>query len=1029
MANRTGMAGWYSSPKRRNPEADVEALFEAAEELSLADIEALFAGAEEIDLAELVTEEAIVGEHSGRGDYDVGEFIAQSSRKNQWWNKFGLAAAQKIIERAGLSPEGRKVLEEMEAAEGQQAKKFIKKSILLEKPDAVALKESGVYTSGALNSLLYVYGAIRASAQDTPEDRREYAELLAELWKHLEEAPLGVPVLSSRKSTHKMVASPVDPLVTYSTGILEGLQQYWISLLARIALTPFPAYNRKSRHYLNKGVIVDEVLTFPKMTPFGLFLRSYGGEGIPVPEPTEPMDDESFKKKFIEMMTTGIQRAAATRPSSTGTLFATSYGGTEKFINAWVDFKGSEHKNEVRIYDLMWMMDHAPDAGVYVPGGVKWKLTGEHIKETFSSLIFARATEMLASDSPPPPFPFWAVAQMGVWTNNAGPYYLTESIRGPHDFYYRLSALAYKKSYVFDYLDRFGGKRLKAALLPIITGRDPENKYDFRHADTAIKKLKAAFKTSYATLVTEAERMDGFQRVAISDEKLEDVEYWKRDEGQYRVAYEDEKDLLMYTDDGIASVAESLMTDDPKPYRFAAPIAHQPWEWVVVDAEGKTKKGEGKYEWLEPDSDPPGRIGPPLKEGGRLELVSEIGLRGVNYGKNTEESARLEHSRKLFASFHDLAEILNVPVTQMSYRETGAKTHGGLAIGVGFAGRGKHAGHYQPSRSPQFDTERTVYINMTKNRGRFGIFGHEWMHFFDNRLAMLAKIEGGLSGYPYKAQEYHYSDYDYHSLPNLPALESDGTMKTITDGSHEARSRAEKVTHTFRELMREIVGHHEYGGGQARRGRERRWYGSGRTSYNEHARILGVEYWGNRTELLSRAFEAYLTDWLAKYSYGVKETEKSEEWLSFWEDEEGAQKEADDFAFHYEKLPRFKVWQARYTNQGAPRASNAFGGTANNTFYTFADKKQAEKFMEEIGSGWELHEAEFGGRANTYMTNREWTFKRWGIEKETGLGVYAHPQGDERVEINEAFGKFLAAWSNYIAPEGKELVKNPFVRY
>jgi hypothetical protein len=107
------------------------------------------------------------------------------------------------------------------------------------------------------------------------------------------------------------------------------------------------------------------------------------------------------------------------------------------------------------------------------------------------------------------------------------------------------------------------------------------------------------------------------------------------------------------------------------------------------------------------------------------ELKDTIGLKAVNFGnwmkQDTNAEERQAHVNSAFDAFHDLAEILGLPVKSMSLE-------GMLGLAIGAQGKGKFAAHFYPGYNE---------INLTRGSGA-GSLAHEWAHGLDHYFGVQA---------------------------------------------------------------------------------------------------------------------------------------------------------------------------------------------------------------------------------------------------------------------------------------------------
>jgi len=102
------------------------------------------------------------------------------------------------------------------------------------------------------------------------------------------------------------------------------------------------------------------------------------------------------------------------------------------------------------------------------------------------------------------------------------------------------------------------------------------------------------------------------------------------------------------------------------------------------------------------------------------DLLQTFGFRGTEFGNWTAQDERQRMLNLAFDGLSDLAEILNVPPAALSLNGT-------LGLAFGARGGGRFAAHYEPGK---------LVINLTKLQGG-GSLAHEWAHALDHYLGEL----------------------------------------------------------------------------------------------------------------------------------------------------------------------------------------------------------------------------------------------------------------------------------------------------
>lgn len=149
-------------------------------------------------------------------------------------------------------------------------------------------------------------------------------------------------------------------------------------------------------------------------------------------------------------------------------------------------------------------------------------------------------------------------------------------------------------------------------------------------------------------------------------------------------------------------------------------LKHDSREECIKAAE-QSISGKKARIWEPDDSDIKlNRAGPQWRTGDATpdDLMQTFGFKGVNYGNWVPDNERQALTNASFDSFMDLADILNVPTTEIGKA-------GLLGLAIGAQGSGKFAGHFVPGLNE---------INETRFSSG-GVASHEWGHFVDHLCA------------------------------------------------------------------------------------------------------------------------------------------------------------------------------------------------------------------------------------------------------------------------------------------------------
>ncbi len=222
------------------------------------------------------------------------------------------------------------------------------------------------------------------------------------------------------------------------------------------------------------------------------------------------------------------------------------------------------------------------------------------------------------------------------------------------------------------------------------------------------------------------------------------------------------------------------------------------------------------------------------------DFIDKFGFRAAEFGEYVDSKSGRRHINLAWDSFHDLANLLDMPLKSASVvagesgylRGTGESKQGGsveqgtsLAMAFGARGRGRHSAHYEPSNH---------LINMTKNNGD-GSLSHEWMHALDSALSLTPGGRRAVTDV-IKALNTKY---------DLDRAKAE-VEEILTGNSRWTRAR---IGATPVEVARKFL--------------ETKWksYVEVTTNFSKKSADLG-EYWGRNEEKLARGFEAFVYDTL-----------------------------------------------------------------------------------------------------------------------------------------------------------------------
>lgn len=244
------------------------------------------------------------------------------------------------------------------------------------------------------------------------------------------------------------------------------------------------------------------------------------------------------------------------------------------------------------------------------------------------------------------------------------------------------------------------------------------------------------------------------------------------------------------------------------------------WSWT---GKGKRKPRESTgLTWTRDVPAEFSRSGPSVKKiKGEKGLLTNFGLRGVQFGTSVSDKDRKFHVDAANTAFADLADVLQMDPNDVSFK-------GRLALAIGARGSGVAMAHYEPD---------LAVINLTKFSGA-GSLAHEWGHFLDNILARTSKPTSAKTDYATTSKRSELAYYDPEVSGALQELTNALFYRTWEDFDVSGRPAAERLK--WLQL--------------ARRG------GKPPSAYVERSSKFKGKYWVKNVELFARAFDAYVAD-------------------------------------------------------------------------------------------------------------------------------------------------------------------------
>lgn len=245
-------------------------------------------------------------------------------------------------------------------------------------------------------------------------------------------------------------------------------------------------------------------------------------------------------------------------------------------------------------------------------------------------------------------------------------------------------------------------------------------------------------------------------------------------------------------------------------------------------------------------------------------------MKALQYGNSMPDTERKYHTKWTLQSMSDLADILGLPLEQVSAR-------GKLGIAFGARGKGGALAHYEPD---------TKVINLTRSNG-FGSLAHEWGHFADNILSN--NMSGMISDsyiYDGNLREVSIDNMPHGAIYNHEErngrvtkyfYDADETTlykwKKLSSGENEPTEKSEKISFRFRQAVVDVPSKNKYQNASkiAKKSLESFHLQCDKEiakakeagNVNRIAFYKGLKenkYYNKPTEAFARAFESYIAD-------------------------------------------------------------------------------------------------------------------------------------------------------------------------
>lgn len=146
------------------------------------------------------------------------------------------------------------------------------------------------------------------------------------------------------------------------------------------------------------------------------------------------------------------------------------------------------------------------------------------------------------------------------------------------------------------------------------------------------------------------------------------------------------------------------------------------WQWAEPKSKAASQKNASKERWERKIPEEVVRLSQePSGVNKPEDLLEHYGYRGAQFGKWVDDAAGRYHVLCSGNAHSDLAKVLEIPRTSLSF-------FGRLGIAFGARGSGSASAHYEPDQN---------LFNFTKHRGG-GSTAHEWAHALDFNLYSLS---------------------------------------------------------------------------------------------------------------------------------------------------------------------------------------------------------------------------------------------------------------------------------------------------
>lgn len=352
------------------------------------------------------------------------------------------------------------------------------------------------------------------------------------------------------------------------------------------------------------------------------------------------------------------------------------------------------------------------------------------------------------------------------------------------------------------------------------------------------------------------------------------------------------------------------------------------------------------------------------------QFIKDFGFRGAEFGNWMTNDDRQVSINYAYDAFMDLAEILGLPPKALSL-------NGELALAFGARGQSKAKAHYEPSK---------VVINLTKMKGA-GALAHEWAHAMDD---YFGRVSGNKSKTSTNRSDVYVSHgFGKDSKARQEVIDAwsdvmDKILKAVADSDSTIRQAESNVTKR-RDNLQRILKPFEY-----------------RMSKSSN-------------DATKEAFTAKVQEMMTKPAKEIYHGTNYESTFQTILDASELLKEGTGRGIRKEDrttITRHLYWLYKDMEKRDQALAGKVVKKTDSDFY-----KEATKIDRATGGTkryWSAIHELFARAFESYAQDKvresgTSDYLVWGADNTTYMleDVKPYPEGDQRVEINEAFDKLF----------------------